>query len=88
MPDRFNDVGISAAPAEVAAHALADFFQGEFVQSGRMSYIFSDVTGDPVGRFFQHRHGGHDLARGAVTALESVALHEGGLHRVKLVTIG
>ena len=34
-------------------------------------------------RFLKHGHGGHDLTRCAVTALKSVAIHEGGLHGVK-----
>ena len=29
LADSFDDIGVSAAAAEVTAHALADFFEGE-----------------------------------------------------------
>ena len=59
---RGNDVGISAAAADVAAHAFAD-----------RVVVFA-------ARLLQQRDRRHDLAGGAVAALESVVLQERGLH--------
>src|SRR5258708_15613792 len=70
LAHRFDDVGISAAPADVAAHLLADIVVG----SGMA--------------FVEQADRRADLARGAVAALERVVLHEGRLHRVKLLAAG
>jgi hypothetical protein len=46
------------------------------------------VAWNLFGGFFEHRDGGHDLARSAIAALETVALDEGGLHGMEFVAVG
>src|SRR3954468_23508391 len=62
--DGGDDAVISAAAADVAAHAFAH------------GHAFRAA-------FLQESGGGHDLARRAVAALESVVLDEGLLQRVE-----
>src|ERR1700693_1440747 len=82
--DGSNNIGICAAPANVAAHPFSNFVIGKLygrLRRSRRSYR----TGVPGPYFFKHRHGGTDLPRRAVAALESIVLNEGLLHGMELL---
>src|ERR1700758_3937502 len=67
---RRNDVGIGAAAADVATHALTD---GVIIFAARL---------------FQQRYRRHDLAGGAVAALESIVFQKRSLHGMQFAVGG
>src|SRR5262249_13108071 len=83
--DGCNDVGVSGAPADVAAHALGDFGMG---QGRRGRDIRCRIAGPPRLVFGKERDGGADLAGRAVPALEPIMAHERGLHRMESALFG
>src|SRR6516225_8919076 len=75
-----DDVRVSGAPTDVAAHPLGDFGIGQS-RCGRD--IRRRIAGPAGSVFVEERDGGADLPGCAVAALKSVMPHEGGLHRVQ-----
>ena len=82
LGDRLDDVGIGAAAADVAAHALAQLGIGQLRRRGQVG---GDVAGDAGLDLVEHRHGRADLPGRAVAALIAVVLDEGGLHRMQVL---
>src|SRR5215470_15556560 len=83
--DGGNDVGVSGAPADVAAHPFGDFGMGQ----GRRGRDLRRRIAGPAGPLFgEERDGGADLAGRAVPALEPVMAHESGLHRMESALFG
>jgi hypothetical protein len=78
---RSNDSWISAAPADVAAHALADFVARQ-LDRARATQIRNE-TGLPVFGFAQKADRRTDLTGRAVAALETVVFDECGLQRME-----
>src|SRR4051812_44364938 len=82
LSNRFGDVGIRAATANVPAHPLAQLL-------GRQLWSCSQIGGRMTRNarvdFTEHRHGGTDLPWGAVATLITIMLHEGRLQWVQLV---
>src|SRR5687767_14305741 len=76
--DRGDDPRVSPAAADVAAHPFADLVVRE--PGRRHGHVFRDVTHVAAARLIEQGHGGADLPRRAVPALEAVILDEGRLH--------
>ena len=81
LGDRLDDVGVGAAAADVAAHALADLGGGHLRLRGQVG---ADMARDARLDLVEHRHGRADLPGRAVAALVAVVLDEGGLHRMQV----
>ena len=81
IADRRDDVRIGRAPADIAAHPLADFRVGQLDPRG------CDVGGGVAGptglHFGEHAHRRADLAGRAIAALEAIALNERRLQGVE-----
>src|SRR5947209_1825246 len=80
--DRFDDVGVGAAAADVAAHALTQLGLGETHRRGQVSGY---VAWNTVLDLLQHTNTRADLPGRAVPALVAVVLDERGLHRVQVL---
>jgi hypothetical protein len=78
VADSGHDVWISRTSADVATHALPNFFVREC--DGVRNKIFGDVARPSLIRFGQHSYSGANLTGGAITALKSVVFDEGRLH--------
>src|SRR5919201_6918436 len=85
LADGGNDVRVSGAPADVAAHPLGDLGIG---QRRRGFDIRRDIAGPARIVFGEQRDGGADLPGGAVAALESIMTYERGLHRMQSSLVG
>src|SRR5262245_5707431 len=85
VADGCDDVGISGAPADVAAHPLGDFGIG---QGRRGRDIRRDVAWPACPVLGEHGHGGADLAGRAISALQSIMAHESGLHWMQSIFTG
>src|SRR5260221_10989471 len=82
LGDRLDDVRIGAASADVAAHTLAEFGSRYLRLRGQVGGHMARNAGLDL---VEHRHGGADLPRCAITALVAVMLYERGLHRMKVI---
>ena len=82
LGDRIDDVGIGAAAADVAAHALADLGSRRLRRRRQVGAHMARNAGLDL---VEHRNRRADLPGRAVAALIAVMLHEGGLHRVQVV---
>ena len=80
--DRIDDVGISAAAADVAAHALAQLRGRQLRLRGEVG---ADVARDAGLDLVEHRDRRADLPGRAIAALIAVMLDEGGLHRMQML---
>src|SRR5262249_42611323 len=85
LADGCDDVGVSGAPADIAAHPLGDLGIG---QDGRSRNIRRRIAGPTLSVFGDERDGGAELAGRTVPALESVMAHERGLHRMQNALVG
>src|SRR3984893_4604807 len=81
LADGGNDVWVSGAPADIAAHALRDLRIG---QSWRCRDVSRRITWPACLVLGQHRDRRANLTRGAIAALQSVMAHKCGLHRVEI----
>ena len=79
LTDGSDDVGVGAAAADVAGHALADLVVGELGMLSVAGLEAETCERSPRLRSSRERGGGADLAGGAVAALEAVVREEGGL---------
>lgn len=84
--DSGDDIRVGAATTEIAAHSFTDFFIGQF----HMTLVcmvegYSAQIAPLVLR--KKRNGRANLARRAVSALQSVEFEKSGLHRVKGVVL-
>src|SRR3954462_4882165 len=73
LADGCDDVGISGAPADIAAHPLGDFGIG---QGGCGRDIRRRIAGPARPVFGDERDSGADLTGCAVPALKSIMAHE------------
>src|SRR5215210_6986401 len=83
--DRGDDLRVSPAATDVAAHPFADLVVGE--PGRRHGHVVRDVTHVAAARLFEQADGGADLPRRAVPALEAVIFDESRLHRVELIPL-
>src|SRR5918999_1264510 len=74
-----DDARVSAAAADVAAHALAYLVVRQ--PRGRSGHVLRDVAHLPAARLREHPDCRAELSGRAVAALEAVVLDEGRLHR-------
>src|SRR5947209_12787606 len=81
LTDGGNDVGISGAPADIAAHALRDLSVG---QSWRGRDISRRIAWPARLMLRQQRDRGANLTGSAVAALQSIMAHKCSLHRVEI----
>ncbi len=85
--DGRDDIRVSSATANVAAHALPDLIVGDFDRT-----LFADIgSGEAYGiglELFDHGDGGTDLAGSAIAALKAIMLNERSLHGVEIVSVG
>src|SRR4030081_2006616 len=85
LSDGCNNVGISRAAANVAAHPLANLGVGKF--GVRMRQVFRHIARHAAVTFGQHSHSGADLAGSAVTTLKTIMFDEGRLKRMQIVVL-
>src|SRR5262245_13008008 len=83
MFDRGDDVGICPAPAQISAHALADFLVGQFHWNDDLAHVWRHVAGEARVCFLEETHRRQDLPRRAKAALKRIALEECLLDRVE-----
>src|SRR6476620_8008711 len=81
VTDGGNNVGISGAPADIAAHTLRDLRIG---QNRRGRDVRRRIAWPARLVFSQQRDRRANLAGGAIPALQSIMAHECGLHWVKI----
>ena len=79
-----DDVGVGAAAADVAGHALADLVVGDLGVLRVAGFEADEREVAAVGFLFECG-GGADLAGSAVAALEAVVREEGGLCGAEVV---
>jgi hypothetical protein len=83
LADSGHDVWIGRTSADVAAHALPNFFVCEC--HGVRNEIFGDVAWPSLMRFSQHSYSGANLTGGAIAALKSVVFDESRLHYMQSI---
>jgi len=82
----WNDIGIGRAPAEVAAHALADLI---VIERDMLSIQVGTYHTWPASLgFAQHADRRADLSRRAVATLKGVVRDERSLEWVQVLTVG
>src|SRR5271165_2734836 len=81
LTDGGNDVGISGAPANIAAHTLRDLSVGQS-RDGRD--VRRRIAWPARLVLRQQRDGGANLTGSAITALQSVMADKCGLHRAEI----
>src|ERR1700722_5449754 len=81
--DGGHDVGVGCAPADIAAHSLANFYIGEF--GGWLRQIVGNIARHALPALGQHSDRRTDLARGAIPALKAVMFNERGLQWMQII---